>query len=310
MDRFEDMRCFVSVAEFQSVTKAADQLNLAPSAVSRRLKELEARLGAQLLTRTTRRMSLTEAGQVFFRRSRQILQDVGEAEAEVSSESHGLSGLLRVAAPSTFGVDHLSGLIAEFMIEHPDLQIDLDLSDRVVDLVGEGIDLAVRIGSLPDSSLMARKLTDVRMLVCAAPAFLRRHGTPKAPEDLKRLPALCYDGSSRPDIWRYRTAEGEDAWVQVPMRMRANNGTVLRDAAAEGLGIVMEPSFIVHGALANGTLVPVLPEVQWPEIGIFTVYPEQRHLSAKSRAFIDFIAARIGPKPYWEATLPLPAQAG
>jgi len=306
MDRFEDMRCFVHVAELQSVTKAAVQMNLAPSAVSRRLKELEARLGAQLLTRTTRRMSLTEAGQVFYRRSLQILGDVDEAEAEVSDESHGLRGVLRVAAPLTFGVDHLSGVVADFMAEHPHLEIQLDLSDRVVDLVGDGIDVAVRIGSLPDSSLIARKIARVRMIACAAPDFLRRYGRPESPEDLKALPALCYDGSDRPDIWRYRDASGAEAWVQVSMRLRANNGSVLRDAAVKGLGVVIEPSFILHEALAEGILVPVLEHVDWPEIAIFAVYPEQRHLSAKARAFIDFLTKELGPKPYWEA----PARAG
>jgi len=307
MDRFEDMRCFVQVAELQSVTRAADQLNLAPSAVSRRLKDLEARLGAQLLTRTTRRMSLTEAGQVFYTRSQQILSDVAEAEAEVSDESHGLSGTLRVAAPLTFGVDHLSGLVADFLAEHPQLAVELDLSDRLADLVGEGFDLAVRIGTLRDSSLVARRLADVRMVLCAAPDFLRRHGTPADPQDLKRLPCLCYAGSDRPDIWRFRTAEGAESWVQVPMRMRSNNGSVLRDAAAKGVGVTLQPSFIVHRALATGELVPILRHVAWPDQALHVVYPEQRHLSAKSRAFIDHLRRRLAPRPHWDALPPGPA---
>ena len=297
MDRFEDMRCFVHVAELQSVTKAADQLNLAPSAVSRRLKELEARLGAQLLTRTTRRMSLTEAGQVFFHRARQILDDVDDAEAEASSEGCGLSGTLRLAAPLTFGVDHLSGIVAEFLLEHPELGLDLDLSDRVVDLVGEGMDLAVRIGALEDSTLVARRLAELRMVVCAAPAFLRRHGTPQSPRDLTRLPCLGYVGSERPDIWRYRAADGTEGSVQVPLRMRANNGSVLRDAAVRGLGVALQPPFIVQPALASGDLVRVLEDTDWGTISINIVYPGQRHLSAKARAFIDFARARLGPLP-------------
>lgn len=303
MDRFEDMRCFVHVSELQSVTKAAEKLNLAPSAVSRRLKELESRLDAQLLTRTTRRMSLTEAGQVFYRRARQLLNDLDDAEAEVSDQSHALKGLLRVTAPLTFGVCYLSGIVTDFLDQHPELTLDLDLSDREVDLVGEGIDLAIRIGVLQDSSLIARKIADVKMVVVASPEFLRRFGMPSHPDDLKLLPGICYTNAERPGIWRYRDGDGTDASVQVPMRMKANNGTVLADAAAAGLGVAIEPSFIVHQYLASGALVPVLRDYQWPDVAIYAVYPETRHLSAKARAFIDFVHGRIGSRPVWDDLL-------
>jgi len=300
MDRFEDMRCFVQVAEMQSVTKAAQHLSLAPSAVSRRLRDLEARLGAQLLSRTTRRMSLTEAGQVFFHRATQILADLDEAEAEVSDESHGLSGQLRLAAPLTFGLMHLSPVLTAFMAEHPELSIDLDLSDRQVDLVGEGFDLAIRIGTLSDSTLIARRLAEVRMLVCAAPVLIERHGLPETPDALRALPALCYSGSQRGDIWRYRDPAGEDGTVQVTMRLRVNNGEMAREAAIAGLGIVIEPSFIVEEALASGELVPLLTDHDWQSIAIHVVYPQTRHLSAKARTFIDFLRARLGPRAAWE----------
>jgi len=300
MDRFEDMRCFVHVAELQSVTRAAETLNLAPSAVSRRLKDLEARLGAQLLIRTTRRMRLTEAGQVFFRRSCRILDDLAEAEGEVADESRGLSGPLRLAAPLSFGLAHVSPIVTDFMLAHPDITIDLDLSDRMVDIVGEGFDLALRIGSLSDSSLIAAKLATVRMLACAAPGFLEERGAPQRAEDLKALPALCYSGSDRADIWRYRDAGGREASVQVPMRMRANTGNVLCDAAAAGLGVVLQPSFIAEPALRSGRLEVILGDVAWPEVAIHAVYPQTRHLSAKARALIDYLRARLGPHPYWE----------
>lgn len=303
MDRFEDMRCFVQVAEQQSVTKAAQQLNLAPSAVSRRLRDLEGRLGAQLVSRTTRRMSLTEAGQVFYHRAQQILADLEEAEAEVSDQTRGLHGQLRLAAPLSFGLAHLSPVIADFMAAHPELTVDLDLSDRQVDLVGEGFDLAVRIGTLGDSSLIARRLTEVRMVVCAAPALVAAHGAPETPEDLRRLPALCYAGSRRPDIWRYTAPDGTEGSVQLAMRMRVNNGEMARDAAIAGLGVALQPSFIVHGALMSGTLVPLLADHGWPRIAIHAVYPETRHLSAKARAFIDHLRAAIGPRPVWESDL-------
>lgn len=306
MDRFEDMRCFAQVAELQSVTRAAEAMNLAPSAVSRRLKELEARLGAQLLSRTTRRMSLTEAGQVFYRSCQRILGDLDEAEAAVTGERQRVSGQLRVAAPLSFGLGHLTPALCSFAERHPELKIDLDVSDRMVDLVGEGFDLALRIGTLRDSSLIARKLCDVRMVCCAAPELIARIGEPASPADLREMPCLCYSGSERADIWRWRTAEGNAQSVQVPMRIRATNGDMLRDAAIAGLGIVLKPSFIVHRALAEGRLVPVLRDIAWEGIAIHIVYPETRHLAAKTRAFIDHMRAAIGPRPYWEEGLELP----
>ncbi len=303
MDRFEDMRCFVQVADLQSVTRAAESMSLAPSAVSRRLKDLETRLGAQLLTRTTRRMSLTDAGQVFYRRCRQILADIDEAEAEVSDEGRSLAGQLRIGAPLSFGISHLTPVITSFVERHPELLVDVDVSDRQVDLVGEGVDLAIRIGSLRDSSLIARKICDVKMVACAAPAFVERHGWPENPDALRTLPTLCYVGSERGDIWRYHDASGAEQSVQVKVRLRANNGNMLRDAAVEGLGIVRQPSFIVSDALERGQLVRVLPKVAWIGIAIHVVYPETRHLSAKARAFIDHVRTSIGTTPAWEQVL-------
>ena len=293
MDRFEDMRVFLQVAEAQSVTGAARQLSLAPSAVSRRLRDLEARLGVQLLVRTTRRMSLTAAGETFHARARDILSDLDAAEAEVSDERDGLTGQLRLAAPLSFGLAHLSAILTAFMAEHPGLRVDLDLSDRQVDLVGEGFDLAVRIGRLADSSLIARRLMDMPMHVCAAPQLLARHGTPASPEDLRALPALCYAGSGRGDIWRFRDEAGREGSVQLTQRLRVNNGEMAREAAEAGLGIALEPAFIVREALAAGRLVRVLDKVSWPVIAVHVVYPETRHLPARTRAFIDFLSARL-----------------
>ncbi|MEO0623304.1 MAG: LysR family transcriptional regulator [Pseudomonadota bacterium] len=303
MDRYEDMRCFVQVAELQSVTRAAEALSLAPSAVSRRIKDLESRLGAQLFSRTTRRMSLTEAGRVYFQSCQRILGDIEEAESAVSGVGGHISGQLRVAAPLSFGLSHLTPALCRFVEAHPELRVDLDLSDRMVDLVGEGFDLALRIGTLRDSSLIARKLCDVRMICCASPCFLAEHGTPERPTDLSTLPCLCYSGSERADIWRWRDEDGAEQSVQVPMRIRATNGDMMRDAAIAGLGMVLKPSFIVHQALAEGTLVPVLKTVDWVGVTIYLVYPETRHLAAKTRAFIDHMRSHIGPKPYWEADL-------
>ena len=303
MDRFEDMRCFMEVVDRGSVTRAADAMSIAPSAVSRRIKELEARLGAQLLTRTTRSMSLTEAGQAFYDRARAILAQVEEAEGEVADAGRALHGQLRIAAPLSFGVRHLAPILAAFAAEHPDLALDIDLSDRQVDLVAEGFDLGIRIGSLRDSSLIARKLCDIRMLVCAAPAFLARHGTPETPEDMTGWPCLAYVGSERYDIWRSRAPDGTAGSVQMTVAMRSNNGEMLREAAAAGLGVTRQPSFIVHDALTAGRLKCVLSGHTWAESAVHVIYPETRHLSAKSRAFIDFLSARLGPRPYWEEGL-------
>jgi DNA-binding transcriptional LysR family regulator len=306
MDRFADMRCFVQVVDLGSVTKAAKAMRVAPSAVSRRIKELEARLGTQLLIRTTRRMSLTEAGRTFHLRCQRILGDLDEAEAEASDRHGALKGSLRVAAPLAFGIAHLTPIIVDFMDAHPGVEIDLDLSDRAVDLVAEGFEIAIRIGVLRDSSLIARKLVDVRMVACAAPSLLAKYGMPSHPDQLRDWPALCYTGSERPDIWRYRAPDGSEGSAAMQVRMLSNNGSLLCDVAIAGQGVVLQPSFHVDKAVAQGQLVPILRDFGWPEIAIYTVYPQTRHLSARARALIDFVRSRIGSKPYWEAFLDAP----
>ncbi|MEO1494494.1 MAG: LysR family transcriptional regulator [Pseudomonadota bacterium] len=303
MDRFEDLRAFVQVVESGSLTNAAKALQVATSAVSRRVKDLERRLGAQLLQRTTRKMRLTAAGETFHTRAVQILQALEEAETEVGDGNRTLSGPLRIAAPLSFGRSHLGPILIEFARTHPGLELDIDFSDRMVDLVAEGQDLAVRIGTLADSSLIARKLADVRMVVSAAPSFWEEHGLPETPADLSGVPALCYTGSERNETWRYETAEGVAGTVQVSPTMWSTNGDFLRDAAIAGQGMVLQPSFIVSEAVRAGHLVPVLRDCTWAGVTIYVVYPQTRHLSARARAFIDFAREKIGPVPDWEDCL-------
>jgi DNA-binding transcriptional LysR family regulator len=307
MDRFEDLRAFVQAVESGSLTRAAETLQVATSAVSRRIKELEGRLGTQLLQRTTRQMRLTAAGETFHARAVEILQALEEAETEAGCHSRTLTGPLRIAAPLAFGHSHLEPILIDFARAHPGLELDIDFSDRIVDLVAEGHDLAVRIGSLRDSTLIARKLLEVRLVVAAAPAFWQRHGVPGAPSELAELPALCYTGSERVDAWRYADPAGGTGAVHVRAAMRSTNGGFLRDAAIAGLGIVMQPSFLLHEAVRQGLLMPVLTGYRWPTVAIHVVYPQTRHLSARARAFIDTLRARLGIRPDWEDFLDAPA---
>lgn len=300
MNEFSQIRTFVTLVECHSISKAAEKMDVAVSAVSRRLKELESSLGVQLIQRTTRKMHLTEVGEKFYRRCGSLLDDLEEAKQEASDTATALSGTLRIATPLSFGVAHLSPAIAAFMHLHPQIKIDLDMSDRRIDLVEEGLDLAIRIGKLEDSTLMARKLASVRHVVCASPDFFNRYGTPETPQDLSDMPALCYGNLRQPGTWQYRDKENKAASVKVPIRMQATNGDALVEAAVAGLGILCEPSFIVHGAVERGVLTPVLTDLQWYAMNIYAVYPQSKHLPARVRVFIDFLASHFGDTPYWE----------
>lgn len=303
MNEFTQIKTFVTLVESHSISKAAENMDVAISAVSRRLKELESSLGVQLIQRTTRKMHLTEAGEKFYLRCIRVLDDLEEAKQEVSNTAKELSGTLKIATPLSFGVAHLSPAIAAFMHLHPLLKIDLDMSDRRIDLVEEGLDMAIRIGTLEDSSLMAKKLASVRHVVCASPDFLLQHGVPKSPEALAGLPALCYGNLSQSGNWRYWDKESKPHNIKVPIRMRATNGDALVEAAIAGLGILCEPSFIVHGAVERGVLKSVLTDYQWYSMNIYAVYPQTRHVPAKVRAFIDFLSSHFGEEPYWERFL-------
>lgn len=300
MNELEEMRSFIQLVDSGSATKAANVRGLAVSAISRRLKDLETRLGVQLLNRTTRRMSLTDEGRLFYDHAIRILDDLKEAEAQVSQTGGALSGTLKIAVPVSFGIAHLSPAVSAFMHAHHDIAIHLDMSDRRVDLVEEGFDLAIRIGSLADSSLIARKIGTFRHVACASPDFFSARQIPQHPDDISGWPGLCYGNMTRPNIWKHVGPDGEAGSVTVEPRLVANNGDALREAAIAGLGILSSPSFIVHRAIEEKLLQPVLLDFQWFEMAIYAVYPPTRHLSQRVRRFIDFLASRFGDHPYWD----------
>ena len=300
MDKFEDLQAFVAVVEAGSFTAAAERLGSAKSAVSRRVSALEERLGVQLLRRTTRVLNLTETGQSFYDHSARILADLDEAEAAVQHEHGELRGSLRVALPLSFGVRHMCKPIATFTKLHPKLHFDLDLNDRRIDLIEEGMDLALRIGHLKDSSLIARRLFDARTVIAASPHYVKTHGAPQTPEDLVDHDCLVYSNLADPDRWSWKDEKGKERVVKVNTVLRASSGDFLANAAAHGLGIVIQPTFLAAEAIRRGNLVPILTDYEWPVTPAFAVYPPTRHLSYRVRAFIDFLVERFSGTPQWD----------
>lgn len=302
MNRLLEMEIFVRIVDAGSISAAAERLDTAKSAVSRRLTDLETRLGVRLLNRTTRRLSLTGAGSDFYARCVAILADVTEAEECVASAETELAGGMRVAAPVSFGLAHLGPAINEFMLEHPGVTFDLDFNDRHVDLVEEGFDVAIRIAKLPDSTLIARRLTPILSVVCASPEYWDTHGRPQRPEDLKGHRALRYTNAPQ-RAWPWTRADGGRGSVTIPYVFSANNGDYLAKAAIAGLGVVRTPVFIVYRAIESGDLEPVLTNYRWGDVEAHAVYPPTRHVSRRVRAFIDFLAERYGDEPYWNRCL-------
>lgn len=288
MDRFEAMRVFAAVVDAGSFVAASDALPMSKAAVSRHVAELESHLGTRLLNRTTRRLSLTPEGEVFHARCKEVLASVDEAEAEITSRSGEATGLLRINAPFTFGLLHLAPLWVEFMAGHPKLTLDVTLSDRVVDLVEEGFDMAVRIARLPDSSLVSRQIASTRLVLCASPTYLRQHGTPRHPAELAHHQVAAYSLFSQGDHWSFTGPQGP-VTVKVSPRLRCNNGDTCRLAALRHQGIVLQPSFLVGPDLQAGTLVALMPEFRSIELGVYAVYPSRKFVSPKVRLLIDFL---------------------
>jgi DNA-binding transcriptional LysR family regulator len=290
MDRLTEMEAFVQVVDHGGFTDAARKMGLSKSAVSKHVSALEGRLAVRLLNRTTRRVSPTEVGLAYYDRARAVLTQAEEADSMVTAMQATPKGSLRVSAPVSFGVTQVAPAVAEFLRGHPEVDVNMVLDDRFVELLAEGFDVAIRIGNLPDSSLKARKLTGTRSVIAASPAYLAEAGTPRSIDDLGQHRLLHYSQLSSGNFWRLRTTGGEERQVRVGGRLTVNNGEALMRAAEAGLGIAQIPSFMLGDALESGRLVELLPDRPPEILGIYAVYPQGRFPQPKLRAFIDFMA--------------------
>ena len=287
------LETFIAVVEAQGFTRAAERLETTAGAVSRRISALEAHLGLRLLNRTTRRFSLTEAGEHYFRDVSAILQALTEAQDRASHLAEAPGGNLRVAGPLSFGVRALAPLLPAFLARYPNLHVTLDLDDRMVDILATGADLALRIGSLTDSSLVARRITEFRRVLCAAPGYLARRGEPQTPADLARHACLHYSNVAPRDEWTLIGPNGPET-VVVTGPLCANNGDLLRQAAIAGLGIVALPEFLLGDDLAVGRLVPILTGYGTAPLACSALWPSRQFVPAKVRVFVEFLAETLG----------------
>lgn len=298
MDRLRAYEVFVTVVARGSFARAAEALNTSPANVTRYVTELEAYLGTRLLNRTSRRLSLTEGGEAVYERSRTLLADVAETEALVSSAALRPTGRLRINAPLSFGVRHLAPLWPVFMARYPEVSLEISLIDRVVDIVEEGYDLALRISSSGSTTHVARKLAVSRNVLCAAPAYIERRGKPEKPADLAGHDCLTYAYNA--DEWRFRAEDGAIHTAKVSGPLHTNNGDTVRAALLAGLGVGWQPTFLIGEDLRDGRLVAVMPGFTLPDIDVMAVYPSRRHLSAKVRVMIDFLAESFRGVPPWD----------
>ena len=300
MNSLTEIAIFVKVVELSSFTAAADALEMSQPVVSKAVTRLEEKLGARLLNRTTRRLSLTEAGSELYRRSVRALAEIEDAELEVARFQTEPRGTLRVSAPTSFSILHLGSALQSFAERFPGVAIEMYLDDRQIDLVEEGYDVAIRIARLQDSNLVARRLAPCGQVLCAAPSYLAKRGTPERPEDLLEHSCIVYSLLATPREWRFTDASGESHVVPINGALTSNNGLLNRAAAIAGAGIVLLPMFYIGEQLRSGELKAVLTDFKAPELGIYAVYPERRNLTPKVRAFVDFLAATFGPIPPWE----------
>lgn len=292
---------FVKVVELSSFSKAAASLGMTKSAVSKQVQALEDTLKVRLLNRTTRTVRLTDEGELFYQQARQIVDAATEAQRQVKNLNEQPSGTLKINAPQSFGTLHLAPALAEFAAKYPDINLDVEFTDKFINILEEGVDVAIRIASLTDSSLIARKLGRCQIVFVASPEYLARHGTPKHPDELINHRFLEYSYIDRPSELRYRLPNGDTGMTPITGVMKANSAFMLREALIKGVAMGVFPSFIIHDAIRSGEVVQILKDVIIePERSIYALFPHNRHMSVKVRLFIDFIADRFGGTPYWE----------
>lgn len=296
MDRLTEMEAFATVVDQGGFTDAAKKMGISKSAVSKHVSSLEARLGARLLNRTTRRVSPTEIGLAYYDRARRVLTDAGEADALVTSMQAAPSGQLRISVATDFGVNHLSPVIGDFLATYPDISVNMVLNNRYVELISEGFDLAVRIGELEDSTLRARKLMDTNRRMIASPAYIERYGRPKRIDDLNEHKLLHYSSQANGSVWKLTAPSGEKRQIRTGGWLSVNDGQSLLNAAIAGLGIAYLPSFLYAEALERGEVVDVIPDLPMETQGIYAVYPPGRFTQPKVRAFIDFLVDAFAEK--------------
>jgi DNA-binding transcriptional LysR family regulator len=301
LDRIGDLNLFLRVSDLGSISAAARSLDLSVAVASQRLKRLEKSLGLRLLQRTTRQMRLTPEGATLVAQGRALIEDLEALTGNLSKAASEIGGTLRVSVPASFGQQYISPLVPEFLARHPRVKLHIDLSDQMRDLVSEGFDLAIRIGTLTDSKLVARRLAPDRRVLCASPAYLEKHGTPTTPDQLASHDCLLLTvNRSAHDIWNLRTTRGKQIPVRVRGRLESNLGDVIRDAAVAGLGIALHSTWHVCDDLRAGRLKIVLPQYRPIEAGIYAVMPERRLALPRTRAFADFLAEKLGRTPPWE----------
>ncbi|MFD1216072.1 LysR family transcriptional regulator [Microbulbifer celer] len=300
MDSLTDVAVFAQVVDSGSFTAAAERLSLSKSVVSKYVTRLEKRLGARLLNRTTRRLSLTEAGRVFYERSLHGLREIEEAEAEVTRLQGEPRGVLRINTPMSFGVLHIAPIIPEFTRRYPELSVDMNLDDRKVDVIQEGFDVSVRISELPDSSLVARRLGPCRHAIVASPEYLARRGTPKTPQQLQDHNIITYRYQESGQEWHFRAAGDKPVSVPVSGSIQMNNSLALREALLNGAGIMRAPTFVVGQDIKAGRLRPLLTNFETLEVSIYLVFAQRQYLSPKVRAFVDFMAECFAEGPHWD----------
>jgi DNA-binding transcriptional LysR family regulator len=303
MDRLMSMAVFVAAVDEGSLVNAARRFGLSPSMAGKHVSAIEEQLNVRLLQRSTRMLKLTDVGQAYYMRCKHILEEYEDANREAGDTQQTVRGVLRVAAPATFGAMYLGGVVASYLAAHPNVAVETTLSDRYVDVLADGIDVAIRIGRLRDSDLVARRLAPCRMVYCAAPSFLAGHGMPKTVQHLRQVPRLVFSEAVSAGDWTLMDPDGNTHLIDGPVRLSANSMQMLLAAALAGAGLAYGPSFVFGESIVSGNLDVLMSDHKTSELAIHAVYPTKRHVSLKLRRFIEHLAASFGDIPPWDLML-------